>query len=321
MGLRVALTGATGFVGREVLPLLLAAGHGVTALARQPSKLSHHGEINTVVGDLQNKAALADLTRGADVVVHLAGVVSAHNRASYFAANAAGTQAVCAAARASGVKRFVHVSSLAARMPELNAYAASKHTGEVTALAHADGMSVAVLRPAAVYGPGDRATLPLLKSLMAHTALLPGTSTQRFSMVHVADVAQALLAAVTAEQHGTFDVDDGAGGYGWSDLVDICQRHFGLPQRVMFLPRGVAMAAGCFGDGLALLRGKSSLINTGQLRQIYHEDWRVTGTRWPSSSPMVLEDGLPATIRWYQAQGLLPQRAGADRSANTHGKD
>jgi hypothetical protein len=86
-----------------------------------------------------------------------------------------------------------------------------------------------------------------------------------------------------------------------------------VPQRVLYVPRAVAMALGHIGDVWAGITGKPALVNSGQMKQIYHPDWRVKGERWALSLPIKLQDGLPQTIRWYQAQGMLPMREVKDR--------
>ncbi len=110
-------------------------------------------------------------------------------RQDFFDPNVDGTMALAEAAQCNGVKQFVYVSSLAAKVSLLNNYAASKAAAEVALQNYTAKMCLTILRPAAVYGPGDTATLPLLKSLMARVAIIPGSATAQFSMVHVQDVA------------------------------------------------------------------------------------------------------------------------------------
>jgi nucleoside-diphosphate-sugar epimerase len=306
-------------VGKVLLPMLLAEGRRISALMRNPVAGSVPKAVRVVKGDLHDVAALAELTMGADVVLHIAGVVSGVTTDDFMQANLTGTTKIAQAAIASGVKRFVHVSSLAAREPGLNAYGASKAAAERALVDVADKMTITVLRPAAIYGPGDTATLPLLQALMSRIAIIPGSPVARFGMVHVDDVARALTAAVRDANAGTFEIDDGAEAHNWPELLRISRENFGVPERVFYIPQSVALTLGIFGDGVARLRKKPSLINSGQIRQIYHADWRVKGTRWPLINPVQLKDGLPQTIRWYQAQGLLPQRKAPDKGAAKSG--
>ncbi len=113
----VALTGGTGFVGRAVLECLLDAGHEVSALAR--SIQVPLAGVEWVQGDLSNREALAELVRGVDAVIHVAGVVNAAEPQGFVTGNVHGTLRLVEAARDEGVPRFVHVSSLSAREPGL----------------------------------------------------------------------------------------------------------------------------------------------------------------------------------------------------------
>jgi nucleoside-diphosphate-sugar epimerase len=312
MVLRLALTGASGFVGRATLPLLLQAGHQVKALARDPSKIAAAGGLKVIKGDLSDGAALGELTRDVDVVLHVAGAVSASSRAGFFAANLAGTRAVSAAAKSNGVKRFVFVSSLAAREVTLNDYGASKAAAENALKSFEQDMQITVVRPSAVYGPGDTATLPLMQMLMSKTAFIPGAPSARFSMVHVDDVAKALADSVVNAPGGVFELDDGDGGHGWPELIALTQKEFGMPQRHFYVPRAVAMLVGAGGSLWGRLTNKVSMVHTGQMRQLYHLDWVTRGSNWPLYRRMGLREGLPATIRWYQAHGMLPETLSAD---------
>jgi nucleoside-diphosphate-sugar epimerase len=306
MSFRIAITGATGFVGRLVVENLIGGHHHVSALVREPARHSLNAAVRWSVGDLKNNDALSSLVAGADVVVHIAGAVTAVSRQHFLDVNCEGTIALAKAALAQGVKRFVYVSSLAATLPGLNAYAESKAKAEAALLKFSEDMQIVILRPAAIYGPGDTATLPLLKALLSPTAVIPGTPTARFSMVHVDDVSHAIVAAALNTETGTFYVSDGE-SYGWPDLISIVRSRFGTAQRVVYLPKTLALAAGQLGDVWASLTRKPALINSGQIKQLYHDDWRVTGREWPMVHPLKLGTGLPQTILWYQAQGKLPK--------------
>ena len=183
MSLNVALTGATGFVGRKVVAALLAKKHRVTALVRDVEKADLPKAVKLVAGDLGNSN---DFAREADVVIHIAGAIRALDRHGYFQVNEQGTKSIVETAIRSCVKRFVHISSLSAREPQLSAYGASKLAGENVLDAVLKKISVVKLRPPAVYGPGDKATLPLIKALTQSLAFLPARADARFSLTRFA---------------------------------------------------------------------------------------------------------------------------------------
>lgn len=312
--MRIALTGATGFVGRAVMRQLAVRNHEVSVLVRKPAQFTDSGEARVVAGDLFNKMALADLVKGADAVLHLAGAIKALRREGYFAANRDGTANLAEAARAAGTRRFVHVSSLAAREPQLSDYAASKRAAEEVLSTHAAAMNILIVRASAVYGPGDVATLPLLKALTGSLAVFPGRSEQRFSLIHVDDLAAVLCEALERDTTGTIEVDDLSGGHDWAELIDLAQAAYDRPGRHVFLPYAVAASAGFAGDVLAAITGQPQMLSSGKMRELYHPDWVVAGRNWPRPHPIGLGQGLPETIRAYQAEGKLPHLDGPDRS-------
>ena len=311
MPLKIALTGATGFVGRAVVSALMAKSFKVSALVRDPTRAEMNSNVRLVQGDLQNNAALDDLTRNADVVVHIAGVIGALRRNDFFVANEQGSLAVAETAARNGVKRFVYISSLAAREPGLSMYGASKRAGEAAVEKFKTQMSVLVLRPPAVYGPGDRGTLPLLRSLTQSFAVIPGTGTSRFSLIYIDDLARIVVEAAEATTTGTVELDDGQRqGYGWKDLVKIAAVTEQKSIKPIFLPKSVAMAVGVGVETIAKLRGTLPFVSPDKIRQLYFGDWVARGEGWPLKEPVGFAQGFKSTVDWYRKAQWLPERFG-----------
>ncbi len=313
MRLKFGLTGATGFAGPFVLKELLAAGHEVKALVRRPRQFE--GQVTSVLGSLDEIETLPPLVQEVDVIVHVAGAISSINENYYFRINFAGTKALYEAALAAGVKRFVFVSSLAARSPEISAYAASKRAAEDYLMSRSDGMEIVVLRPSAVYGPGDRATLPLIKALQARVAILPGHSKARFSLVHAADLGKVIASAATAEETGLYEIDDGAGGYDWAALAAANASITGRPLKLIFVPKTVALGGAFAIECFAALNGGAAMANRGKVRELYQPDWVVRGPAWPGQRFRSLEQGLSDTLHWYWQAGWLKPQPQKVRSA------
>jgi nucleoside-diphosphate-sugar epimerase len=311
MPLKIALTGATGFVGRAVVSALMTKSFKVSALVRDPSRAEMNSNVRLVRGDLQNNAALDELTRNADVVIHVAGVIGGLSRNDFFVCNEQGSLAVAEAAARNGVKRFIYISSLAAREPQLSMYGASKRAGEVAVEKFKARMSVVILRPPAVYGPGDRGTLPLLRSLTQPIAVIPGTSTSRFSLIYVDDLARIIVEAAEATRTGTVELDDGhRQGYGWKDLAQIASAAEQKSIKPIFLPKSVAMAVGVGVEAIAKLRGKLPFVSPDKIQQLYFGDWVARGQGWPLKEPVGFAQGFKATVDWYRKAQWLPERFG-----------
>jgi nucleoside-diphosphate-sugar epimerase len=298
----IAITGGTGFVGTRLIELALDAGHQVRALTRReqpPCK-----DVTWIRGDLSTTDALTELSKGADAVIHVAGVVNAPDRAGFATGNIDGTRNMLDAAKRGGVQRFVHVSSLAAREPQLSTYGWSKAEGD--ALVQASGLDWTIVRPPAIYGPGDLEMLELFKLAKRGLALLPPGG--RLSVVEVSDLGRLLLAlATTSDCRQILDPDDGREG-GWShrDFALAIGAATGKRVAAFALPR-LVLKAGAYLD--RLVRGRHAKLTPDRVDYFCHEDWVSDASRRPPADlwrPRVeTPSGLADTARWYRVQGLL----------------
>jgi nucleoside-diphosphate-sugar epimerase len=269
------VTGATGFVGRALCRALVADGVPVRALVRgAPGALPEGCE--PVRGDLATPSALRELVRGASVVVHCAGAVRGIDRAAFDSVNVAGTGALLDAVldRAPGC-RFVHVSTLAAREPALSDYAGSKRAAE--ALVAQAGLSEPVLlRPTAVYGPGDVELLPLLRAHARGLGPAPAVPEARVTLIHVDDLVAAIRVAGAGPWPGAgpFEL---AGpppeGLRWRELADRIAAVTGRPVRQLPVPPAVLTALARIVRGSARLLGRAPMLTPGKVRELTHPDW------------------------------------------------
>lgn len=306
-----AVTGATGFLGPHVLRALDRAGWRLRILARRHPKIEGIREpVSVVPGTLAEPDALARLVSGADSVIHLAGAVKARSRADFMAANAEGAARLAAAwRRAAPGARLVHVSSMAAREPELSHYAASKRAGEAR-IAEAGGEHV-ILRPAAVYGPGDIETLAIFRAArLPFQPLLAGPEA-RVCLIHVDDVASAVVAALAALPGGaTCELSDArTEGYAWREIADQASRTLGRTARPVQLPRGLVTALGRIGDVTALLGAGTPMLTSQKTREILHSDWSSDRKNQPAPDiwrpTRSIADGFAETVAWYRRHGYL----------------
>ena len=301
--MKLAITGGTGFVGAHVIDAALAAGHEVRALTRrdQPER----DRLTWVAGSLDDRPALKLLVEDADAIIHLAGVINAPDAAGFEQGNVAGTLAMLAAATAGGVRRFVHVSSLAAREPKLSLYGASKARAEE--LVESSGLDWAIVRPPAVYGPGDRETLELFKMARRGFVLLPPNG--RVSLIHVDDLARLLLALIPrgTQKRLTVEPDDGTPG-GWShkDFARALGQAVGRRNLSLSTPRPL-IRLGARLD--RLFRRERAKLTPDRAAYFSHPDWVVTSGRFPPPDlwhPRIeTHQGLAATARWYEEHGWL----------------
>ena len=300
----IAVTGGTGFVGQALLDLAASEGVIVKALARQPQE--KRDGVKWVKGDLANKRALGTLVKGAEAVIHIAGVVNAADPAAFEVGNVAGTLAVVEAALKAGVPRLIFVSSLSAREPGLSAYGLSKSRAEK--LVKASAIDWTIVRPPAIYGPRDREMFELFRS--AKWGVIPTPKQGRASMLHVDDLARLLLALVPggeAVTHHTFEPDDGKRG-GWEhyELARAIGWAVGRRPKVLGLSKRT-MEWAAKADGM--LRGAKAKLTPDRVGYLTHPDWVVShGARIPFEiwRPRIeTREGLKATAQWYRQQGWL----------------
>ena len=309
----IAVTGATGFVGRHVQAALEGREWKVRLLARRAPAEPLPKTTTVVTGSLEDEAALARLTEGTDTVLHLAGAIAAPARRQFFAVNEEGTRRLAAAAQRAGVKRFVHMSSLAAREPQLSDYAASKWAAEDALRGFA--MDVAVIRAPAVYGPGDKATLPLIQQLTSRYPLIPSGTASRFSLVYVKDLARIAVAALEETWTGCRDADDGREqGYRWADLAAAIATLEDRKITPVFLPQSLASPVSWLVATGASAIGRPAMITPGKVRELYHHDWVSRDRVLRAESPTSLAQGLSQTLAWYRREGWLRERRPADRN-------
>ena len=295
----LAITGATGFVGGHLVSQALAAGHQVRALTRR-AQPPRHG-VEWIVGALDDAAALGHLAKAADAIVHVAGAVST-DRAGFIAANIKGTRTMLAAAEQAGARRFVHVSSLSAREPDLSLYGWSKREGE--RLVEASALDWTIVRPTGVFGPGDTELLDMFRIARWGVALLPPPG--RVSLIAVEDLSALLL--TLAEQGGertTYEVDDGH-PMTHADLA----RAIGAAVNRRVLPLHLSrplLALAARAD--ERLRGSRAKLTRDRVGYLCHSDWTADPACRPPPSlwtpRITTESGLTATAAWYRARGLL----------------
>jgi nucleoside-diphosphate-sugar epimerase len=300
--LKLAITGGTGFVGSHLLDAALAAGHSVAALTRREQVARPN--VEWIAGDLASRDALERLVDGADAIIHVAGTINA-SAEGFERGNVRGTLAMLAAATASGVRRFVHVSSLAAREPKLSLYGASKARAEE--LVHSSGLDWAIVRPPAVYGPGDRETLELFRMAKLGLMLMPPKG--RVSVIHADDLSQLLLALVgpAAPSNILIEADDGKPG-GWThrEFARALGQAVGTRPAIVSSP-GILLRLAARAD--QLFRREKAKLTIDRAAYFSHRNWVVEPKRacppelWhPAIDTM---QGLKDTATWYREQGWL----------------
>ena len=308
--MRIAVTGGTGFVGAALIEHLSNQGFDITALARDPGRLKTARDVRVVQGDLENNTALNAIADSADLFIHLAGVTHARRDSDYTTVNVEGASRAAAAAANSGA-RFIHISSMSARRPDVSPYARSKADSE-DAVRNASGDNPwLALRLPAIYGPGDMVTLPYFKLVKSGLALEPRTVTPAAaSILFVEDAAAAIAAAAQVPAGLVYEVgDDREKGHAWLEIGQILGAALGTKPRRLRVPRPVISAYHGAVRGIEKALGRAPSVRAGQVNEFFHPDWvardnlLMHACSWRPQTP--LKEGFAKTARWYQEHGLL----------------
>jgi nucleoside-diphosphate-sugar epimerase len=278
--------------------------------------------VHLVEGDLAQQQGLARLVREADVVLHLAGLVKARSEAEFLHVNRDGTAGLARAARAAATSRLVMVSSLAATGPSsashpsdeltpprpVTPYGRSKLAGEQAL--RASGQPFVIVRPPAVYGPGDRAFLPLFRAARLGVVPVFGDGQQVLSLIHVDDLAEALAAIVAAPAEVDGRVFHAAHPQAVTQraLVAAIARAVGRDHvRVLPLPRFIVRGLLAVSAAVARVRGQVTQLAPNKAPELLAPAWTCSSTEiercvgWRAR--IALADGLAETADWYRRQG------------------
>ena len=300
----LAITGGTGFVGKTVIRLAVEQGFAVRALTRRDQPAQEG--ITWVLGSLDDTTSLENLANGADVIIHIAGVVNAANKAGFEAGNVVGTLNMVEAAKAAGVQRFIHVSSLSAREPQLSDYGASKQKGET--VVQASGLNWTIIRPPAIYGPADTEMFEMFKMANSGLVLLPPAG--RMSVIEVSDLATLLLALAIGEEDSTgaiYEADDGrTAGWSHQDFAQALGKAVGRKVSTLALPKWI-LNWGARGD--RLVRRGNAKLTPDRVGYMTHPDWVIDPAKRPPTSlwtpQMDTETGLKTATDWYRREGWM----------------
>jgi len=285
----IAVTGATGFVGRHIAATLARRGQTVRALVRHSPTWKPAG-VDVVAGDLADDRALAALVRQANAVIHLVGIIVERGRATFHAVHVEGTRRVVEAARRAGVERFVHMSAVGARdAPGATPYHRTKWHAEE--LVRTSGLSHAVFRPSIINGP-ENVPIRTIARLHRWSPVVPVFGDGRFPTqpVWVEDVALAfVLAAEQPALTGAFELG-GPEVLTYEEFLLAIGRAARHPRPLVHLPLALARAAARAFDVL----GAAAPLTSDQLQML------VEGSATPANAiesvfgirPLPFEQGL-----------------------------
>ncbi len=325
----VVVSGATGFIGSHLVDLLLERGFTVKCLVRPSSNLRWLADKNVELCEcvLSDQERLNEICKGAHYIVHCAGSIAAHSLEEYIRDNKGGTEHMLRAAltTVSTLKRFIHLSSMSVCGPArsehnplhsdseckpITSYGISKLEAE-KAIHHAMGrLPITIIRPPAVYGERDEATLSFFAMLPYHIAPLIGFGQKWISIVHVSDLVRGIADAMESEKTKgrTYFLSDST-VYNWDQIASVAANILNVRVLKLHLPHFVVLLVGAVSGALSKLRSKSAVFNYEKAIDFIQPYW-ICGIdeakRDFNYEPKIsLQAGLQRTLDWYRSQGWL----------------
>lgn len=333
------ITGASGFVGSNLAQFLSERGWDVRCLVRESSRTERLQQLDVQIvrGKLAADAQLRQAAANVEVVFHVAGRVTALSVEQFERDNVQGTGAVAQACAAQpNPPTLVYVSSLAAGGPgtdddprheaeqpaPVSAYGRSKVAAEQAACQFAGQAPISIVRPPIIFGPGDRASLSMYRS-MRWMRMHPTPGFRKFpvSVIHVADLCDALERVAlrgtraTSPSNGAA-IDHRAVYYvaaernvAYGELGRLGGRAAGWRVAVVPTPRLIFRLAGAVGEAAGRVRNQPVLINVDKIREAMALGWVCSSKKICSelefATARPLEERFGETVAWYRQQGWL----------------
>lgn len=260
---RVAVIGASGFIGRHLIPQLVTAGYEVRALIQYVSEVPPwHSSVTVVRGDVRSLGSVRSAVENCEVLVHLAA-----SRAPKDAEETIirGTEMVIAAAREAGVERLISLSCLGADAASHSGYYAAKWRSET--LIRDSGLTWTILRPSLVLGKDDGIIRPLAALIRSLPLVpIPGRGDHRQQPIDVDDLSRCILESLTREDVKNESISVGGSAFvTYRQLVDLIAGHLGVLKPKLLIPPQWLGAAAPW-----MPQGASSLFAPSRLDQFEH---------------------------------------------------
>jgi uncharacterized protein YbjT (DUF2867 family) len=302
--MKVLVTGATGFVGREIVRQLRAAGHTIRILARSPlsprvQEAVSRWQADVHPGDVLEAASLDGALKGMDAVIHLVGIISEVGNLTFENVHTNGTRNVVAAAQRAGVRRFVHMSALGTRPNAASRYHQTKWAAEE--LVRHSGLEFTIFRPSLIYGPEGQ-FINLFARMIRLSPVVPllGSPRARFQPVPVEMVAAAFVRSLGEPRSvgQTYDLC-GPEALMLSEIVDRIQAVLGKRRLKVQVPLSLARCqAACMEFLFQRMLRKAPPLNRDQLLMLQEDN---VGNAQPANElfglkPAPLREGIASCL-------------------------
>ncbi|PKK83350.1 MAG: hypothetical protein CVT49_09110 [candidate division Zixibacteria bacterium HGW-Zixibacteria-1] len=323
---KVLVTGANGFVGSRLCRRLLADGFHVIAGVREGCDGTYLVPLDVEYrfGDITQPETLPEMVAGVDYIIHNAGVVKVTRQEMFFEVNQAGTRNLLeAAAATANLKKLIFISSAAASGPSepglprteamppmpITAYGRSKMAAEEEVLKFADKINSVIIRPPAIYGPGDKEMFAFFNILNNRIKPYLGSLKRRIQLVHVDDLARAVSIALRARtSSGAIYFIGEKQSYSYKELVRHLRNAVGRAGLPLYIPGGFVKAIAFLSESVMKIFGKTPMFTVEKADEILG-NWEFcvgkAGDELGFESEIAFADGALETTYWYREEGWL----------------
>lgn len=322
----VLITGANGFIGSRLCKTFYEQGFRVIAAVRKGCNVRLLGDLPVEFrfGDVAEAATVPDLSE-VDFIVHNAGVVKAKTREEFFRVNGQGTANLMAAVAQQNPQavKVVYISSQAVAGPSIDGqpvresdqprpvttYGKSKQAGEEAVLAYKDSINVAIARPSAVYGPGDKEVLTFFQVTNMHLKPLFGDTSRKLQLVHVDDLCRGIyLATVTPTRSGSIYHLAENHAYTLAEVIEMMQQAAGKWAMPLRIPSGLFRSVAAVSELGSKLFGVIPMLTREKCNELLGS-WELATDRAKQElgfeSKIPFEQGARETFAWYREHDWL----------------
>ncbi|MFH1288859.1 MAG: SDR family NAD(P)-dependent oxidoreductase [bacterium] len=330
--MKVLVTGANGFIGSRLVRELLKRNYEVVCLVRKTSNIELLSGLNVsyIYGSIDDKSSLIDSFNAIkddfpEYVIHCAGVLKGRTREDFFSVNAGGTKNLIEACLPykERIKRFVYISSLAASGPAtiknprveidtpnaISYYGQSKLAGEEELKKVSSQIPITVIRPTAVYGPGDRGVYTYFKLINSGIMPVVGNMEMAISVIFVEDLVKAVLFIMEGKgaEGETFFVSDET-VHRLKEILAEIKSSLNKKTIPLVIPDFLLFGVAVVSEFVAGLFGKATFLNRQKFLEMRQKGWVCSTDKLKKLGfrpEYDLKRGVEETVRWYRENKWL----------------
>ncbi|MDY6863581.1 MAG: NAD-dependent epimerase/dehydratase family protein [Thermodesulfobacteriota bacterium] len=317
---KILVTGGTGFVGSHLVHALIKRGYEVICLVREKSdtRCLKNLKLKLTLGDITKKDSLKEAVKNIDYVYHLAGITKSKNIKTYYIVNSLGTKNLIEACEEINpkLKKFLYMSSLAAAGPGLmgisvkeddtcrpiSDYGKSKLKGEELLEKYNQKIPITIVRPCAIYGPGDKDTLHFFKCVRKGIIPLLGGRKRYIKLCHVSDIINGCILAAESKYSSEKFFLAGDSIHTWEEIGEIMTKVFGKRGMQLLIPYPLLKFSASISEMFSGLFKTEPAFNRQKLLEM-KQDWICDikkAKELLGYAPIItLKNGINETASWY----------------------